>query len=75
MKNCTGCKWTEWQLTKAGKLHPSGDGMCTKIVKFPTLPAAFFWLGYNGSGAPSPSGGFINRHRDHDDPCPYYEAP
>ena len=74
MKNCTGCKWAEWQLTKAGKLHPSGNGMCKKIVKFPALPIAFFWPGWNGSPAPSPSGGYINRRQDHNDPCPYYEA-
>jgi hypothetical protein len=74
MKNCTGCEWAEWELTKAGKLHPSSQGMCQKIIQIPALPAAFCWLGYNGSGAPSPSGGYINRRKDHDDHCPCYEA-
>jgi hypothetical protein len=74
MKNCTGCKWAQWERTKAGKLHPSGRGMCQKIIEIPALPAAFFWPGYNGIGVPSPRGGYINRRRDHNDHCPYYEA-
>jgi hypothetical protein len=74
MKNCTDCKWAKWKRTKSFNLHPSGDGRCTKMIKIPALPAAFFWPGYNGSPPPSPSGGYINRRRNHDDHCPYYEA-
>jgi hypothetical protein len=47
--------------------------MCKKIIEIPALPAAFFWFRPN-LGAPSPSGGCINRRQDHDDHCPYYEA-
>lgn len=74
MKNCTGCKWAKWQRTKTFNLHPSGDGRCTKMIEIPALPAAFYWRGYNSGSAPSPSGGYINRHKDHDDNCPCYEA-
>ena len=44
------------------------------MIEIPALPAAFYWRGYNSGSAPSPSGGYINRHKDHDDNCPYYEA-
>ena len=33
MKNCTDCKYADWQRTAAGKLHPSGDGECTYEAK------------------------------------------
>lgn len=32
---CDGCKYAEWQLTKNGRLHPSGDGKCTYLRKRP----------------------------------------
>lgn len=70
MKNCTDCKWAKWQRTKAGKLHPSGQGECTKNFIPPVLPAAFFWSSFINA----PCGGLINRRQDHDDHCPYYEA-
>jgi len=69
MKDCTGCAFADWQTTKAGKLHPSGDGMCTKTVKIPPLPAAKYWL----SPFHQPSGGYINRRSENTEHCVYYQ--
>ena len=68
MKNCTNCKYAEWQKTAAGKLHPSGDGHCRYPYKVPELPSAFYWVGR----APTPAGGTINRHQDLNDHCVYF---
>jgi hypothetical protein len=70
VKNCTGCKYAKWVTTKAGGLHPSGDGMCEYAYKLPPLPASMFWL-----SLPRPLGGYINRHKDNKDNkehCTYY---
>ena len=56
MKTCTECKHAEWQRTKNGRLHPSGDGKCAYPWQFPALPGAFYFI-----RPVSPSGGFINR--------------
>lgn len=68
MKNCTGCKWAEWDRTSAGRLHPSGSGRCQYKYKLPPLPGAFYWL-----GNPRLYGGLIIRKRDLTSHCPYFE--
>ena len=70
MKNCTGCKFAKWQTTKAGKLHPSGDGRCEYKWVCPPLPAAMHWFRHI---TPLPSGGHINRREDHKHHCPCYQ--
>lgn len=67
MKNCTGCKYAEWQRTKSGNLHPSGDGECTYEVKRPVVPSGMSMIFHISSG-------FINRRRELRDHCPCYEA-
>lgn len=69
MKNCKGCKYADWNRTKAGALHPSGDGHCTYPWSLPPLPASMFWVGH---GPPRPNGGFISRKREHSAHCTYY---
>jgi hypothetical protein len=68
MKNCTDCKYADWQRTATGRLHPSGDGKCTYKVEIPQLPACRVWL-----CPPSASYPFINRHRELKDHCPCYQ--
>ena len=68
---CVGCKHAEWKKTSAGRLHPSGDGLCRYPIEknLPPLPAAFYWL----SAKPSIGGGYTNRRRLFETDCPYYE--
>lgn len=70
MKDCNGCKYANWRKTAAGRLHPSGDGMCEFPWKMPPLPASRYFIG----GAPKPSGGGINRREEFKDHCPHYQA-
>jgi len=70
MKNCTRCKYAEWKKTASGKLHPSGEGRCNYPWKMPKLPQAFYWIFH---GDPIPSGGYINRRKDFEEHCPYYQ--
>jgi hypothetical protein len=67
MKTCKGCKYADWKLTAAGRLHPSGDGRCTYQVSVPVIPASMYFL-----GTPSPCGGHINRKREFNNHCPIY---
>lgn len=69
MKTCEGCKYAQWVRTKNGRLHPSGDGLCTYEYKIPALPASMHWV---GSNAPRPSGGHISRRELLKDHCPYW---
>jgi len=69
VKNCTGCKYAEWEKTKANRLHPSGSGRCMYKYKIPQLPASMYWTHDTG---PRPYGGFINRNVDNDTHCVYY---
>jgi hypothetical protein len=75
MKNCTECVHAEWKRTASGKLHPSGDGRCTKQIVIPPLPGAFGW-GYAWSSKsgriPEPIGGEINRRQELKEHCPYW---
>jgi hypothetical protein len=71
MLSCLGCQYAEWQKTKTGKLHPSGDGKCKFEYKLPQLPAAFYFIGIS---YPSPCGGYINRKKQNKNHCPYWQA-
>jgi hypothetical protein len=69
MKNCLGCKYAEWDRSKNGNLHPSGNGRCGFPYKVPQLPASMYWIMYE---VPKPHGGFINRRESFAEHCPYY---
>lgn len=74
MPDCTTCAYAEWDRTKAGRLHPSGDGRCTwDGWKKWVLPKAFYYVTYGWMKvAPEPSGGCINRKNPCSD-CPCYQ--
>ena len=70
MKDCTYCKYADWQRTKSGRLSPSGDGRCQYQWKIPPLPASmYFALSVN---ALTPSGGHISRKTELKEHCAYY---
>ena len=69
MKNCTKCGYANWERTKTGRLHPSGEGICSYVVKMPVLPASRYWI---GRSEPSPMGGLINRRSELKNDCPHY---
>jgi len=69
MKNCTRCKYAEWDKTKAGKLHPSGEGQCKYPWTMPQLPGSKYWIGRN---PPEPFGGHISRKVEFKEHCPYF---
>lgn len=67
MKNCTRCVHATWKKTVNGRLHPNGNGRCTKEVKLPSLPQSKF--------VHRPVvilGGHINRKIELKDHCVYY---
>jgi hypothetical protein len=68
MKDCTDCIYADWQRTATGRLHPSGDGKCRKIICIPKLPPCYDWL-----STPYPAGGHINRRKELKDHCPFYQ--
>lgn len=70
MKTCMECKYAEWDKTKKGRLHPSGDGHCKYTYKVPRLPMSMYWI---GKRPPTPSGGSISRREQLRGRCPYYE--
>lgn len=67
MKSCVGCKYAQWHVTAANRLHPSGDGKCGYPYKIPPLPAAMFW-----NRPPTLFGGYINRREELQDHCTYF---
>lgn len=67
MKNCTDCIHAEWKRTAAGKLHPSGDWDCKKVVVFPKLPASFYYV-----NSPEVCGVFINSRIILKEDCVYF---
>ena len=69
MKDCTNCKFADWERTSAGKLHPSGNGQCKYQWVLPALPASMYWI---GSGPSLPSGGYINRKKELKENCVYF---
>lgn len=69
---CLTCKYAEWKRTRAGDLHPSGDGRCVATFKI-DLPRAFFWS-WGRRSAPY-DGGWIERRPDtHFTECSFYDA-
>lgn len=70
MKNCTNCKHAEWKKTAAGKLHPSGNGLCKYPWEMPQLPGSMYWIGLR---APEPYGGQISRKTELKDHCVYFD--
>lgn len=68
MKDCTHCKYAQWDRTAAGKLHPLGTGKCAYPYKVPKLPESMYWKG----SVPAPSGGYISRKDRLKDDCVYY---
>lgn len=69
MKYCLNCKHANWDKTIAGKLHPSGHGICEYPWKMPQLPASMYWV---GMFSPKPSGGYISRKEELKDHCAYF---
>ena len=69
MKNCTDCKHALWDKTETGRFHPKGGGRCKYPYKVPALPRAFYWMSRD---TPEPCGGYIHRHTELQDHCPYY---
>jgi hypothetical protein len=72
MIDCTHCAHAAWAKTAAGKMHPSGDGRCTYIVKIPPLPACMGW-GPGHRESPTPYGGYINRREPLKSHCVYWK--
>lgn len=70
MKNCTDCKYAEWDKTVSGSLHPGWYGRCTYEYDLPPLPGNMFWI----DGEPEPGRTRIARHRELKTHCPYYVA-
>jgi hypothetical protein len=70
MKDCTDCIYADWQRTESGRLHPSGDGKCQKIIVIPKLPPCWHWA---GCSPPSLCGGHINRRQPLSEHCQFYQ--
>jgi hypothetical protein len=70
---CDDCVFANWARTANGRLHPSKQGRCTRLDRFPVdlrLPAAFRWSGF---GPPNPNGGYIWRGELHKNYCAFKE--
>ena len=67
---CDKCKWANWNRTKNGRLHPDKGGRCTKEIVIPAIPEAFYWI---NNMPTKPYGGYIERGRDLQNNCVYYE--
>lgn len=63
---CVECALAKWQRTAAGRLHPSGDGLCGWKMPEIRLPVSMYFF-----GNPKPYGGHINR-RDQWRQCPFF---
>jgi len=70
MKNCTKCKYANWERTKNGSLHPNGKGKCEYKYKIPKLPASMHWC----LSRLKIAGGYINRREELKEHCLFYEA-
>lgn len=68
MKNCRDCKYADWKLTTAGKLHPSGDGKCRFEWIEPPRPACMYPVGK----PQTITGRYINRREDFKEHCVTY---
>jgi hypothetical protein len=69
--DCTTCQLASWYRSTAGRLHPSGEGICLwKGWEEWRIPKAFF---YNRGHVPLPDGGgYVNRYTPCTD-CPMYQ--
>lgn len=67
MKNCTHCKYAEWNRTKTGRLSPDGSGWCRYPWRMPPLPQSMYFY-----SDPKPAGGHIGRREDLKDDCVYF---
>lgn len=66
MSTCDGCKFADWKKTSNGRLHPSKEGKCSRLIAYPPdlrLPVAFTWFG----GQAAITGGNITRGEEHRD--------
>ena len=71
MRTCVECKHASWlRVTKTGRLHPSGEGTCSKEYKLPPLPASMFW---SYGQEPKPLLRPINRREQLDEHCKHWE--
>ena len=71
--NCDGCKFANWERTKAGRLHPGKAGRCMALGRQPAIfvgvPASFYLPGWahevtdGGQYTIKPSSGTIERGR------------
>lgn len=75
MKTCDKCVYAEWKRTAAGRMHPDQSGKCRLEFKVPELPNSMYWLGHRRGTSPSPCGGYIERNRTYEQPCPYWKYP
>ncbi|QRE00493.1 hypothetical protein [Burkholderia phage BCSR129] len=68
---CHGCKYADWDRTKAGSLHPNGGGRCVfPDPPLPDLPAVKSW-GWGGN--PRVTGWSISRHNAEPQTCNTFE--
>jgi len=44
MNTCLNCRFAEWERTKTGRLHPSGEGECMYRPPQPVLPEPVYCL-------------------------------
>lgn len=72
MKNCTHCKYAQWDRTATGRLSPTGAGRCGYEYKLPPLPQAMYWGWSIGTAGPKPAGGRINRREELKEHCAYW---
>jgi hypothetical protein len=72
VKLCDKCKHATWKTTANGRRHPDKSGICQKVAAYtvPPLPACAYWIG----GPPKPNGRHIERGRELQDHCPYWET-
>jgi hypothetical protein len=68
VKDCTNCIYADWRRTASGRLHPSGDGKCGKVITIPQIPPCYYWF-----DKPRLAGGYINRRKELSEHCPFYQ--
>lgn len=68
-QTCLNCKHASWKKTLNGRLHPSGDGLCTFQLVMPPIPKACYIL-FNREIVLH--GRSISRHEAHSD-CPCWK--
>ncbi len=63
MNNCLNCGYANWERTKSGSLHPSGNGKCVWEMPVIDIPVSFYYIGHvvRQTVVAPDGGGFINR--------------